>query len=64
MDEYNCNRCKNYDWYNDKCRKWDCNVDFRAVHNCFELHDAFVRDFMAGKKDGATINSPASPNTL
>ena len=36
----NCDNCKHYEWYYDKCRKWDCEVDAREVHNCFEQREA------------------------
>ena len=32
----NCDNCKHYCWYYDKCGKWDCEVDAREVHQCFE----------------------------
>lgn len=32
----NCDNCKHYNWYYDRCNKWECEVDARAVHNCFE----------------------------
>ena len=31
-----CDNCKYYEWYYDKCLKWDCEVDARSVQNCFE----------------------------
>lgn len=31
-----CDNCKYYDWYYDFCNKWKCEVDARAVHDCFE----------------------------
>jgi len=31
-----CDKCKHYSWYYDKCRKFNCEVDFREVHNCYE----------------------------
>ena len=42
----NCDNCKYYDWYYDHCRKWDCEVDAREVHNCFESYDTPIRDNM------------------
>lgn len=32
----NCDNCKHYCWYYDKCSKWNCKVDAREVHQCFE----------------------------
>lgn len=43
----NCDECKHYCWYYDKCYKWNCEVDAREVHNCFEKRDTPIRDFMA-----------------
>lgn len=31
-----CDNCKYYEWYYDHCLKWDCEVDARACHGCFE----------------------------
>ena len=31
-----CDNCKHYHWYYDRCDKWDCEVDAREVHDCFE----------------------------
>ena len=42
----NCDNCKHYCWYYDKCSKWDCEVDFREVHNCYEPIETAVRDMM------------------
>ena len=42
----NCDNCKYYEWYYDHCRKWDCEVDVREVHNCFEAYDTPIRDKM------------------
>ena len=36
MEKMNCDNCEYYDWYYDHCRKFDCEVDAREVHNCFE----------------------------
>ena len=35
----NCDNCKYYCWYYDKCLKWNCEVDAREIHNCFEPND-------------------------
>ena len=32
----NCDKCKFYIWYYDWCKKWQCEVDGREVHDCFE----------------------------
>lgn len=42
----NCDGCKYYEWYYDHCRKWDCEVDAREIHNCFEAYDTPIRDKM------------------
>ena len=42
----NCDNCKYYDWHYDHCRKWDCEVDAREVHNYFEVYDKPIRDGM------------------
>ena len=31
-----CDNCECYEWYYDHCIKWDCEVDARACHGCFE----------------------------
>jgi hypothetical protein len=31
-----CDNCKWFEWYWDKCKKWDCECDFREVHSCYE----------------------------
>ncbi len=31
-----CDNCKCFKWYWDKCTKWNCEVDAREVHNCFD----------------------------
>lgn len=33
---YNCDDCKHYRWYYDRCDKWGTAIDAREVHNCFE----------------------------
>lgn len=42
----NCDDCKHYEWYYDRCRKWDCEVDRREVHNCFEPMKTPILDAM------------------
>lgn len=32
----NCDKCKHYNWYYDHCDKWNCTVDDREVHSCYE----------------------------
>lgn len=41
-----CYDCKYYEWYYNRCRKWDCEVDVREVHNCFEAYDTLIRNNM------------------
>lgn len=48
MKEMNCDSCKYYQWYYDHCNKWDCEVDAREIHNCFETRDTPIRDTMVG----------------
>lgn len=43
----NCDDCKHYEWYYNRCQKWDCEVDAREVHNCFEQRETPIRDAMA-----------------
>lgn len=42
----NCDECKHYNWYYDRCEKWKCEVDSREVHNCFEKQETLIRDAM------------------
>ena len=42
----NCDNCKYYEWYYDHCSKWNCEVDARETHNCFEPYDTPIRDKM------------------
>lgn len=42
----NCDKCKYYKWYYDYCEKWDCEVDSREVHNCFEQMETPILDAM------------------
>lgn len=44
----NCDECKWYRWYYDHCDKWDCTIDGRSVHNCFEDRNTPVLDAMVG----------------
>lgn len=46
MTEENCDNCKHFSWYYDRCGKWKCKVDYRAVHNCFEKRETPIRDAM------------------
>ena len=46
----NCDHCRHYRWYYDKCLKWDCEVDSREVHNCFEPYETPIRDAMVNFK--------------
>ena len=41
-----CDKCEYYNWYYDYCRKWDCEIDGRAVHNCYEKMNTPVSDVM------------------
>lgn len=47
----NCDECKCYHWYYDYCDKWDCEVDAREVHNCFEKRDTPISDAMINIKN-------------
>lgn len=46
----NCDNCKHYCWYYDKCSKWDCEVDAKEIHNCFEPNDTYKK-IMCGIKE-------------
>ena len=47
--EMDCDHCKYYSWYFDRCGKWDCKVDNREIHNCYEGRELHViRDIMVG----------------
>lgn len=39
MNEKCCDNCKWYEWYWDKCTKWDCECDARECHSCFEKRE-------------------------
>lgn len=45
-----CDECKYYEWYYDLCKKWNCKIDGRSVHNCFEKMDTPVLDFMISQQ--------------
>lgn len=45
-DRLNCDNCKHYEWYYDRCRKWDCEVDARKVHSCFEEQETLNKDIV------------------
>ena len=32
----NCDTCKFYEWYYDKCTKYDCKVDARSVCSSYK----------------------------
>jgi len=32
----NCDSCIHYCWYYDYCDKWECKVDEREIHECYE----------------------------
>ena len=46
-----CDKCRNYRWYYDHCDKWDCEVDWREVHNCFEPRETPILDAMVNGTD-------------
>lgn len=43
-----CDDCRYYHWYYDWCDKWQCEVDARSIHNCFESYETPIRDAMVG----------------
>ena len=47
----NCDSCRHYSWYYDRCRKWGCKVDAGEVHNCFEAYDTPILDAMVEFKE-------------
>lgn len=34
-----CDDCKHFRWYYEHCDKWDCQIDDRSVHNCWEMRE-------------------------
>ena len=36
MNDNCCDNCTHYNWYYDYCDKYNCEVDAREVHSCFE----------------------------
>jgi hypothetical protein len=59
----NCDECKHYSWYYDKCTKWDCKVDSREVHSCNEPRETPIRNMMVGakRKQSVSCERTASP---
>ena len=51
-----CDDCKYYEWYYDHCRKWDCEVDAREVHNCFEAYDTPIRNNMVNYDETSLLS--------
>lgn len=45
----NCDACKHYNWYYDKCSFWNCYTDYRSCCNHFEKIDTNIYDIMTGK---------------
>ena len=45
-----CDECKHYSWYYEKCHKWNCRIDEREIHNCFEPRETQIRDKMVNFK--------------
>ena len=39
-----CDNCKWFEWYWDKCTKWDCEVDARECHSCFDERESNERE--------------------
>lgn len=35
----NCDNCVHYHWYYDYCDKWECEVDAKEIHKCFEARE-------------------------
>ena len=33
-----CDDCKYFRCYYERCEKWDCVIDGRSVHNCWEFN--------------------------
>ena len=31
-----CDNCKHYQWYYDKCERWNCEVDCRSVCSVYD----------------------------
>ena len=49
-----CDNCKYYHWYNEYCAKWQCEVDCREAHNCFEPCEELVSEMMVKGKPEVT----------
>lgn len=47
----NCDECKHYYWYYDRCEKWKCKVNAREVHNCFEQRDTPILNIMVNSQN-------------
>lgn len=53
----NCDGCRQYKWYYDRCTKWNCEVDGRAAYDCFE-----PRQKTAAPTTGDHNNGPRANN--
>ena len=52
----NCDECKHFDWYYERCRFWNCKVDLREVHNCFVRRETPIRDAMVNIENESNDN--------
>lgn len=55
----NCDECKYYKWYYDRCERWDCEVDPREVHNCCVSRETPILDMMVNPTVSAADHSNA-----
>lgn len=42
MNSKCCDNCKYYEWFWDKCNKWDCEVDDRSCCSEFSPNKSFL----------------------
>ena len=42
MDNKCCDNCKYYEWYHDKCSKWNCEIDCRSCCDSFSPNKQYL----------------------
>lgn len=59
----NCDECEHYEWYYDHCKRWNCKVDSREVHNCCGCarRETPIRDMMVNPTDPTVHSAQAAP---
>ena len=35
-----CDKCKYYNWYFDRCDKWQCTVNAKSMNSCFKPQES------------------------